>query len=571
MKLFMIDGVGPFFKGYRRHRINWSKIPFHHLERAGSLDKGRLPGVRDEFKRFVASAAAVGFNGVTLDDVAHLAPHPAYDPPTARRIEAYRVFFGSLFATAVEHGMTPFLTTDIMYFHPAWAREVRDLHRDITPLLQDALDRLFADFPTLGGVIMRMGECDGKDAITEFPSRLVIHRPSQLNRFIKAMLPVFEGHHRLMIFRTWSVGAYPIGDLMWNRTTFDRAFANVVSPNFIISMKHGESDFFRYLPLNKLFFRSEHRKIVELQSKREYEGFGEYPSFIGWDYENVRRQLTSARNMVGIQVWCQTGGWSGFRRRTFLERRAVWNDVNTHVTVKLFRDDLTTEEAVRRFCNERLGHDRWTGLLVLLRLSDEIVKELLYVDEFARRKVFFRRLRVPPLLAVFWDHVIVTHSMRKLLRCFVTDGEQKIVQGYSALRKITVMRELAGDLGLPVDDFDFQYATFEILAAAREYYFGSYTYELAARMKRMKAAYRAAFSTTYCVHLDFARFSMSRRRLKLFLAILLRTKRGYRIIDRVVMIRLLNLISPLLRLTSHRRALPRFAREQAMGIDALLK
>jgi hypothetical protein len=32
MEWFLIHAIGPFFRAYERKRINWSKIPFPHLE-----------------------------------------------------------------------------------------------------------------------------------------------------------------------------------------------------------------------------------------------------------------------------------------------------------------------------------------------------------------------------------------------------------------------------------------------------------------------------------------------------------------------------------------------------------
>ncbi|MBN1558095.1 MAG: hypothetical protein JW951_08110, partial [Lentisphaerae bacterium] len=69
MKLFLIDGIGPFFRGYARRRVNWSKIPFENLETNGAFDKTRFAGILDDFTRFAARAAALGFNGISLDDL----------------------------------------------------------------------------------------------------------------------------------------------------------------------------------------------------------------------------------------------------------------------------------------------------------------------------------------------------------------------------------------------------------------------------------------------------------------------------------------------------------------------
>lgn len=570
MDLFMIDGIGAFFRGCPRRRINWSKIPFDNLERDGRLDRHTLGLVTDDFTTFVKSAAEIGFNAVTLDDVAHLAPRPEYPDSLNARIGDYRDAYARFFEIAQAHGLTPYVTSDVMYYAQAGHGFPGGRPSEFVPVLSDACREVLETFPAVGGIILRIGECDANDVRGDFRSRLVIRTAGQARRLIQALLPVFRARERLLIFRTWTVGAYMIGDLMWNRRTFRRCFDGIDDDHFVLSIKHGESDFFRYLPLNRHFFRSTHRKIVELQARREYEGFGQYPSFIGWDYAGIREQLAASDNIAGISLWCQTGGWCSFRGRTFIEDSSLWNEINTFVTLKIFKDGLTPEEAVRQFAAKYLPGTDWAKLLALLRLSDEVVKELLYIDEFARRKIFFRRLRVPPLLSVFWDYVIITHSMRKILRCFVLDRDNAIHQGYAALRKIRSMQRLADELGLPSRGLAFQYDTFEILAAAREYYFGTYRPSVARRLKAMKRRYKSKYSDRYHVKLDFSRFSMPRSRLRRLMGLLLRNQRGYRLIDRILMIGAVSLFSPLLRMTQ-RRFMPEGLRRQAMGIDTILK
>lgn len=316
---FILDAIGPFFRGYDRHRINWSKVPFPHLDRDGCVDRARFPVIREDVRRLCEHAARHGFDAVSVDDLAHLAGHAAYPPDLRARIEAYR-----------------------------------------------------------------------------------------------------EEYAR----------------------TFDR----IDSDRLVLSMKHGESDFFRYLAVNKQFFRGRHLRLVELQARHEYEGAGAFPSFIGGDYERCRNQLRAAPHLAGAIVWCRTDGWMRFRRLTFVERSPVWNEINTWVSVRLFRDGVTAAEAVESWRQAYAPHLDGARLLRLLRLSEEGVAELLYVDDFARQKFFFRRLRVPPLLSVFWDHVIVNHAMRQLLRCYVADGEAKILQARQALEKIAEMRRLVDRL-----------------------------------------------------------------------------------------------------------------------------
>jgi hypothetical protein len=147
------------------------------------------------------------------------------------------------------------------------------------------------------------------------------------------LLPVFEARDTVLIVRTWTLGAYPIGDLMWNRRTYDAVFGDVASRYLIVSLKYGDTDFFRYLDVNPLFFHGPQQKIVEFQCRREYEGMGEYPSFVGWLHA---RYLTALRerscNLVGMFA-IQAGGWAPFRRLAFCGDGSIWNELNTYATV----------------------------------------------------------------------------------------------------------------------------------------------------------------------------------------------------------------------------------------------
>jgi len=573
VNLRIIDGIGPFFHGIRRRRINWSKIPFADLERDGGPQPAHFTPIYAEFDRFADRAAALAFNAVSLDDVAHLARHPDYPPALAERIATWRACFDPILACADAHGLTPYLTTDVMFTHPAIPERALHPEQDLFPYLAVLLRDLFARYPQLGGVILRIGECDGVDVRGEFRSRVALRRPRDVRRMLEYLLPLFEETGRHLILRTWTVGRHPVGDLQWNRNTFDAAFDGLDSPNLILSLKYGESDFFRHLPVNKLFFRSSHRKIVELQTRREYEGFGQYPSFVGWDYEHMLRELSAARGMAGAMVWCQTGGWSGVRRRTFIDPDAVWNEINTIVTANLLTGDRSTEEALAGISTEwgLPGPHPASRLITLMRFSDEVVKTLLYSESYARRKLFFRRVRVPPLISVYWDHIIITHSMRKLMRCLVPDGEAELARAGAALDTIKRMEALAASLGLPAGDIAYQYDTFRIIAMARAYYFRPFSPELVRWLIALRRAYKRNHpSPRYTVVLDFTRFRIPRARLHWILSLMLRNKRGYRTVDRIVFIRLMALLAPFARLLT-RRLLPPFADRQAMGIESLFR
>jgi hypothetical protein len=387
---------------------------------------------------------------------------------------------------------------------------------------------------------------------------------------IETLIPVFEEFDRNLIFRTWSVGVGRVGDIIWNPETFDAVFQGLENKHFIISMKYGASDFFRYLPLSRFFFRGGHRKLVEFQARREYEGFGEYPSFVGYDYEKIKNQLVG-QNIAGISVWSQTGGWSGFKRLTFLDDNAVWNEINTFVTVRMFRDGISADQAIQVYYREHFPDRQWRPLQELLKLSDEVIKELLYIEDFATRDIYFRRLRVPPLVTVYWRHIVVNHFMRKFMRCYVSNGWKLVEQGFQALEKIRRMEELALQLGLPADDLKFQYDTFKIIATVREYYFLDFTPELEERLIQMKAEYETRYAEPrYILMLDFSSFKLRRAHLRLMLKMLFRGEHGYRLFDRIVTLNILSFCYPLFKRFS-KKAIPEFASESAMGFDSIFK
>ncbi|MCB0354033.1 MAG: hypothetical protein KDD64_10925 [Bdellovibrionales bacterium] len=570
MSLYLIDAIGPFFLDYERRNINWSKIPFENLEKAGSFDQEKFERIVPLFRQFVTKARQLGFNAVTLDDLAHLVQDSSYKKSLQEKISQYRAAYRKLFTIARESGLAVFITSDVMFFSESLYEELGENVGRCTSFLRTACDQTFEDFPEISGVIFRIGEADGVDVHTDFPSRLVLKTAKGTRRFLESLLPVFERKDKKLIFRTWSVGINPVGDLNWNRDTFAEVFDGLHSPSLIISMKYGESDFFRFLPLNKLFFYSKHQKIIEFQARREYEGFGEYPSFVGWEYQSYVMQLKTARNVVGCSVWCQTGGWSHFRKLTFLPGSSIWNELNTFVTINIFRKNWSAEQAIEAFYNERFSSGEWRQLVELLRLSDEAIRELIYIDDFSNRKMFFRRLRVPPVLWVYWDTIIVNHLMRKLLRVYVEDAEQVVAQGRLALLKIRKMRALADAIGIEENGILFQLATFQLLCAAREYYLLPFSQRRTEKLKRLKTAYEHQFPEGYEVELDFRPFSVSSKILGRMLSVLLRDKRGYRFLDRIFTIRMLRFLYPLVRWWE-KKWLPPLVRQRAMGLESIFK
>ncbi len=570
--IFLIDAIGPFFRGYERRRINWSKIPFTALETEGEARELKWARIRADMRRFTREVAAAGFNAVTLDDLAHLAPHPLHEAETAARISVFREEFAALFEIIREAGLAIYLTSDVLPVTPAVEAAIGGDREKLEVYYRELIDGILRDFPQVSGLVLRIGESDGVDVKDPIRTRLHVRSAKDTNRLLRTLLPVFEKHDRTMILRTWTVGAHRIGDLIWHRRTLAGALKDIDSPNFILSMKYGESDFFRYLPLNRAFFRTPHRKIVELQARREYEGAGEYPSFIGWDCEQYARELQGDANLAGISVWCQTGGWHRFRRLTFLENddRDIWLKLNTQVALRIFRDRESVEDAVAGI----VGQEKAPAVLELLRHSETVVKELHYIGDFATQKLFFRRVRIPPLLHVYWDCLFINHAVRKVLRHFVRDPEQALREGEAAYALFPRMIELARVANLPVADIEHWRDFCHLIRLARRYYFLPFEPELVERIRASKKAYKKAWPSDrrarYRIKLSFEPFKVKRQTLGWLSSLLLRRQRGYRLIDHLFTLNFLGLVFRLFR-PGKSKVVPKFLRKSAMGVEALFR
>lgn len=569
--LYLIDAIGPFFPGYDRFRINWSKLPWMRFQEMTPDELSTaFATIRADMRKFCRSVAAIGYNGVTLDDVPHLSNHEFYEESVNQRVSLYRREFKELFKIIRAEGLHIYLTMDILTLTPALEKRLGNSERKQLQFLVSQLDLFFVDFPEVAGVVFRIGESDGLDIKEDFRSKLILRSPAMVNRFLKALLPIFEHHRRRCIFRTWTVGAHEVGDLIWHEATLEKTVAGISSPSLVLSMKYGESDFFRYLSLNRNFFVTDIPKIVELQTRREYEGCGEFPSFVGGDYEQLAIELREAPNVIGISVWCQTGGWTPFRRLAFLDSAAIWTEINTFVTLRLFKHGELVEEALSHLPNVT----NQASLIELMRLSEEVILQLLYLPDFARQRFYFRRVRIPPLLGVYWHHIFVAHSLKKMLEHLVEDGEVSIRAGYAAMAKIKRMRTLALQCHLPEEDIEYMEYTLGIIALGREYFFRPFDEEIRTRLELAKKQYKRRYPKgsryRYTIKLDFKPFKLNGRYISLFLNHLVRRNPGYRFVDKIIGLRLLSIVYFVLK-RSRPKMVPKIARKSAMGIDAIFK
>ena len=574
-KLYLIDTITPFFVRKIKQTVNWSKVPFAVLEKKGKPKKKTFKEIEESFSRYLRRVKSYGFNGISLDELCYLLEYPFYPPREAKKIRRYRRYLGRLIQIAFEMDFRVFITTDIVFSNEYLQEMIPQDFASQLDLLYSAFEQVFRDFPLLSGAILRIGEADGVDVEGFFQSRLLVRTAAEGNTVIHKLLPLFEAAGRTMIFRTWTAGANKIGDLMWNPLSLDRLLRGVESDFFVLSMKYGESDFFRYLDVSPHFFSITVKLIVELQTRREYEGFGSYPSFVGWEYRRIHRRLKDLPNLAGIHVWCQTGGWSRFRDRTFLKKSSLWNELNTWVTIRMFRYDESVKKALKGFHRRYLQKGRKlsreerrkeiAGLRRFLKLSDYLVLNVLYIPGFASQSLYVHKMRVPPLIHAFWNSLTVTPLMRALIR---STGAGFELNYRSFLKVLKEMRVLARELSLPYDAV-FHRDLFTLYYFAQEALSADHPRRAMESLERLQVLFRERYQDLYDLKIlplgsGFRGFLPG-----LAARLLLRRRRGYRILDRLLFSPpMITVYTVLLKRTV--KQMPSFVNSRAMSIEELI-
>ena len=191
MELALIDAIGPFFRGFTKRKINWSKIPFAHLATAGPERETQWQAIRADLKIFAGKVAGLGYNAVSLDDVAHLSDHPWFEPEVRARNAVLREEFRALFAILRANRLRIYLTADFVTTSPAVIDRLKDSADATTAWFGEVAAACLDDFPEVEGIILRIGEADGQDVEDLLRSRLVLRTANEVNRMLHALLPVF--------------------------------------------------------------------------------------------------------------------------------------------------------------------------------------------------------------------------------------------------------------------------------------------------------------------------------------------------------------------------------------------
>ena len=292
--------------------------------------------------------------------------------------------------------------------------------------------------------------------------------------------------------------------------------------------------------------------ILELQARREREGFGKFPSFIGFEYEKYIKKL---REVKGISVWCQTGGWSKEKELTFIDG-SFWNELNAITCLKLFEG-----ENVPQILKNNTKIKNIEELLMYIHYADCILNSILYSNQFSCKEIYFRRVKIPNQIMMNWESITVNNPMIYIYKQGIHDINKEIQDITEGLMKLKKMKSMAKKLKIK-HSTEFENAM-KIIALIKISVLKNETDQ---NLKFMIDNYN---KENGFYQIFYSRKSESRL-LKIIASIVLREKKEYRLIDKFILNKHISkFILSLVKM--HRKFLPDFTNKRAMDIETIFK
>ncbi|MGW9630633.1 hypothetical protein ACWGST_08000 [Agromyces sp. NPDC055520] len=398
------------------------------LADAPYIDETALAVARTDFEAFVRHALAEGYNAIaipgfveylTFDGVGDgSAVYEEGDSHVARAI-AMREAFGPMWEYAHDAGLDVYFRTDMLTLTTPLEEYLVDRFGGLATddpefwqVYSAGLDELYAAMPYLDGVLIRIGEAGRVYDLPgwDYYSKLAVTTVDSVRAMLTALTEQAERVDREVIFRTWSVGVGAVGDMHTNDASYEAVLGGIDSDALIVSTKYTLGDFYSHLPLNHTLEIGEQRRIVEFQSRREFENFGAFPNDLGVLYQEALTRFIAANPRVeGIWTWTQDGGPWRAGPLSLEQKAGFWQlyELNTELAVRLARDPAAdpaeiTADWARRWFSDDPATVRAIG--EVMADSRAAITDGLYIGPFADRRVFAIGLEPPPMMWIFeWD------------------------------------------------------------------------------------------------------------------------------------------------------------------------
>lgn len=395
------------------------------LPEAPYIDEQALATAYDEYDAYLRRMLAEGYNAIAfpgfVEFTAFADVDGVYGPGDDHisRARALRAAFAPFWERARRLGVKVFLRTDMLTLTTPLEAYLTQRFGgldtedpELWKVYAAGLDELYRAEPALSGVLIRIGEAGRVYDVEgwDYYSALAVTTPKAVRTMLQAFTAQAERTGREVVFRTWSVGVGAVGDMHTNPASYEAVLGGIDSPALIVSTKYTLGDFYSWLPLNDTLLQGDQRRIVEFQSRREFESSGAFPNDLGAEYSwALQRLLAGNPHIEGIWAWAQDGGPWRAGPMILYGRTGFWQlaDLDSRLAVRLARDPAADPAAITAgWARDWFSDDPATvrAIAEAMALSRTAIEQGLYIQPFAERRVSAIGLEPPPMMWIFeWD------------------------------------------------------------------------------------------------------------------------------------------------------------------------
>ncbi|MHA1268441.1 MAG: hypothetical protein ACTSPY_01520 [Candidatus Helarchaeota archaeon] len=358
-------------------------------------------------------------------------PYVIYDAtsPYRARHNKYKEIWNNLTSYAKRFNFTVITSTDMFPYTPPIKDYLNGKLSTSDPKLWAVINAsIFEIFSTLSidGIQVRIGE-GGEVGSGDYTSSVIFKGIDNTKLLIRRLLSYIDNYNskyntsKFLLFRTWTIGIGSIGDLHIDPNIYHQVFDEFDNrSNLIVSIKHVAMDFFHYVPRNPTIGIGNISTIVEFQSAREYEGYGNYPNYLAKSYQEDLKYFSNFSNFKGVWIWTGYAGWYKGQNIVYkFKGFYIWQDANVYAYMRLnWNHSDSILEITQDWIKLNIGNNSKliTNFTNMLLISESAVIYGLYINDFAKYTLelntpLFSIGRLPTMLWVYWGIPTSSHGI----------------------------------------------------------------------------------------------------------------------------------------------------------------
>ncbi|MCS6985733.1 MAG: hypothetical protein NZM25_11495 [Leptospiraceae bacterium] len=492
-----------WFSDYSHHGFRFARLfrkdpPYYNLE--------EWERFKDDLRRHLNQLRKYGFNAVEMPGYIELVDFAEYgvyekQPQYLERHRIFRQLFSEVISIAESYGIKVIFTTDMVVLSQPLVDYLKEKgigldveNPEFWKIYGAGLNELFTHFPKLYGLMIRIGEAGRiySQQGWDYWSELLVKTKPSVKKMLSIFLQIAEKHNRKIIFRSWAVGIGEVGKMHTVPQAYLEVLEGIESKNLIVSTKYNRGDFWTNLPLNPTLFVGKEKRIVEFQTRREFEAFTIFPNYVAPHYQHAYRLfLEKNQNIMGAWIWSHSGGplFQGPYMFYLKEGLWQWMDANLYATAKIVQNpNADMEKITREWIGFTFGRNPQVvkEIYDILIESHELTAALLSFLPFSQKQAYALGQEVPPVAFCYWNVVAGSSSIlsnlyllaKEDLEVFLQKEKENVQKAatfrrrFEAVKDKTILPEKTKDLA--VQSFAYMENLGETLSAYRKFFLSYY-------------------------------------------------------------------------------------------------